>query len=354
MIFFVTPANSAWGMEEYLQQSGGKLARRLRVVTYEDIVAGKVLHLGTHIFSGLDQLCPTERAIAARCWEELARASQGVTLINHPAQALLRYQLLTTCFASGRNIFRVHRAPALHRSLNFPVFLRPEREHTGGLTGLLYDRWQLVRALLTALAWGHRLRDLLVVEYCHTADSAGVFRLHCASIVGERIIPQVVVHNHNWVTKWEGRLVDPDKVREQLEYVEDNPHVEWLRATFELAKIRYGRIDYGVKDGVPQVWEINTNPTIVRRAMKSNALAEPQRAPLEPMRQRFLQRLQEALEAIDTDVDPARTIRFDLPRRQLRKLEAEKRLRRRLQARRTAMAQLVSGPARIARRVGLR
>ena len=90
MIFFVVPAEDAWGIEEYLQQYGGKLVGRLQVVTYEDIVARPVLRLGTHIFSALDQLCPAEREIAACCWAELAGASPGITLINHPTEALLR------------------------------------------------------------------------------------------------------------------------------------------------------------------------------------------------------------------------------------------------------------------------
>jgi hypothetical protein len=351
MIFFVAPADGAWEMEEYLKQYGSKLARRLRIVTYEDIVEQRALALGTYVFSALDQLCPTEREIAARCWEELSRSSQALTLINHPAEALRRYELLAVCFALRRNVFRVCRAPALHRALTFPVFIRPEREHTGSLTRLLYDRRQLVRGILTALASGYRLRDLLVVEYCDTVDPAGVYRQYCATIVGERIIPQVLVHNHNWVTKWKGRLVDADKVREQQEYVEGHPHAEWLKTTFELARIRYGRIDYGLKDGVPQVWEINTNPTIVRRAANPSTMPAAQRALLEPMRERFLLRFQAALEVIDTDADPNRTIRIDVSRRELRRLAAERRLRQRLRARRTAIARVAAGPLWLARRL---
>jgi hypothetical protein len=349
MIFFVVPRDEAWGIEEYLQQYGGELVGRLRVVTYEDIVAQKVLRLGTHIFSALDRLCPTERVIAAGCWEELASASPGITLINHPTEALLRYELLEACFALRRNVFRVRRASALHRPLTFPVFVRPEAEHTGSLTRLLHDRRQLILAILRALAWGYRLRDLLVVEYCHTADSSGVFRQYCATIVGERIIPQVLIHNYNWVTKWEGRLVDGDKAREQLEYVEGDPHAEWLRATFELARIRYGRIDYGVKQGIPQVWEINTNPTIVRRAGNPSTMPAVLRNLIEPVRQRFLQQFKVALMAIDSEADPYRTIRIDVPRSLLRTLEAEKRRQQRL-ARRTGIGQLIAGLAARARR----
>ena len=31
---------------------------------------------------------------------------------------------------------------------------------------------------------------------------------------------------------------------------------------FELTQVDYGRIDYSIKDGKIQVWEINTNPII--------------------------------------------------------------------------------------------
>ena len=104
---------------------------------------------------------------------------------------------------------------------------------------------------------------------------------------------------------------------------------------------------------MPQVWEINTNPTIVRRAANPSTMPTAQRSLLEPMRERFLQRFQAALEAIDTDADPDRTIRIDVPRRLLRTLEAEKRQRRR-PARRTGIARLIAGSAVLARRFRVR
>ena len=33
---------------------------------------------------------------------------------------------------------------------------------------------------------------------------------------------------------------------------------------FQIAGIDYGRIDYSMLDGEPQVWEINTNPTVLK------------------------------------------------------------------------------------------
>src|SRR5262249_14005421 len=160
-------------------------------------------------------------------------------VLNRPTETLSRYQLLETCFTRRRNAFRVLRAPEFHRCRHFPVFVRPEREHTGSLTPLLHNRQQLGLALGRLLLWGYRLRDLMIVEYCHTADSSGIFRLYCAAVVGNRVIPQALVHNRNWVTKWTGRVLDADTASEQLSYVEDNPHAEWLREKLPIAQTRY-------------------------------------------------------------------------------------------------------------------
>jgi hypothetical protein len=349
VIFFVAPTDVTWGMEEYLQQYGGTLCGRLRILTYDDIVTQQAVPLGSYIFAAIDQLSPTERTVAVQCWHELSSASSAITLLNHPTEVLCRYDLLQACFALKRNTFGVRRASEFSRPQRFPVFIRAEWEHTGGLTRLLYTRRQVAQALTKLLLLGYRLRDLLIVEYCETVDAAGVFREYCAAIVGDRIMPQALVHNHDWVTKWDGRLVDADRAREQREYVDSNPHAEWLRETFDLAKIRYGRIDYGLKDGVPQVWEINTNPTIVRRAAAPNLMPEEQRHLLAPVRERFIGQCRAALAAIDSEVDPTRTIRIDVAPRQLRQLAAEKRLRLRLQARRTALGLAASVPLRLLR-----
>ena len=39
-----------------------------------------------------------------------------------------------------------------------------------------------------------------------------------------------------------------------------NPHKEALRRAFEIAAIDYGRADFGLVDGRPEIYEINTNP----------------------------------------------------------------------------------------------
>ena len=350
MIFFVAPADETWEMEEYLQQYGANLLNRITFVTYDDVALGKALPIGTYVFSAIDRLFPCEKEIAARCCRELSSAHPGLTLINDPGRVVCRYELLKKCSALKRNSFCVFRADEFHRCHKFPVFIRPEGEHTGSLTRLLSTRRELAEELARALIRGYRLRDLMIAEYCDTADASGVFRLYCATIVGDEIIPQVIVHNQNWVTKWEGRLVDEDKAREQQNYVESNPHVAWLKETFELARVNYGRMDYGLVDGVPQLWEINTNPTIVRPAGTVTGLTEEQENLLAPVRSRFLQQFGAALEKIDSTADPNRVIHVDISERERREMEAERRLKLRLRTRRTAISQMRTVVTRLRRR----
>ena len=52
---------------------------------------------------------------------------------------------------------------------------------------------------------------------------------------------------------------------EEAEFFARDPHAASMARIFELAKIDFGRIDYGLLDGEVQVWEINTNPMITAR-----------------------------------------------------------------------------------------
>ena len=338
MIFFVAPSGETWELEDYLRTYGKALFSRVSVLTWDQIVARQELPLGSYVFLAIDQMSPSEKEIAAQCWEKLSQTRSDITLINHPSEVLLRYDLLQVCYGRKQNTFRVRRAFDFLRCQEFPVFLRREHDHNASLTGLLRTRKELARAVAKSVSMGYRLRDLIVVQYCNTVDEAGMFRKYSAFIVGDRVLPHNVTHSDNWITKSHGRLIDAATAREELEYVRTNPHAEWLRETFALAKIRYGRIDYGLRAGRPQVWEINTNPMIVRPAAAS-PIPEEQRRLRDPVRQLVFPSLQAALEAIDSVADPSQTVRIEVSQMQRRKLSAEKRLRLHVQARKTAISQ---------------
>jgi hypothetical protein len=356
MIFVVAPSGETWEFDGYLQTYGKELRGDIRILPLDEIVARQQVPLGSYVFLAIDQFSITEKVIAAQCWDKLRTAGADITLINNPSEVLLRHDLLKTCFERKRNSFRVWRALEGLGCRRFPVFLRRELDHDGSLTGLLHTRKELVHAVAKSLATGIRLRDLIVIEYCDTMDRSGIFRKYSAFIVGDTIVPHTLMHNRDWITKSKGRLIDAGTAREEFEYVQSNPHAKWLEQTFELAKTRYGRIDYGLRDGEPQVWEINTNPVIIR-APGADPLTEEQWRVRDPIRHLFFERFRTALEALDSTVDPGRTVRIDVSSGQLRKLAAEKLLRSRIQARKTALSlatDLVIRPLwRRAKRIGL-
>jgi len=350
MIFFLAPQTGAFGMEGFLRVDGAALlGDRLRVVTYEELIRRRELPLGSYIFSALDQLSPTETEIVVRCREELARAAPDAVLLNDPTQVLHRYELLQAAFEAGRNTSRVSRASQFLQDHHFPVFLRLERQHTGSLTPLLRTQRELNREILRACFRGFRLRDLLVVEYCDTMDSDGVFRKYGAFVVGDRIIPRSILHNRNWVTKSDQRIVDKQTVREEHEYVTHNQHAQWIRETLSLARVGYGRIDYGIQAGKPQVWEINLNPTIGRRADAPplSASQDEQRKLRAAVRDLSNIQLLDALERIDSRADPSRVLRISISSTELRRLERERTAMQRYRSQKTLFAHLAGPPAKL-------
>jgi hypothetical protein len=353
MIFFVAPHEQTFPMEDFLQgNESGALRDRIRVQTYEGIFARRELPVGPYIFSAIDQLTPTATEVVARCRDELARAAPGIALLNDPRAVRRRGDLLRTAFETGRNLFRVTRAGSFVGRRRYPVFVRCEREHTGSLTPLLWSRWRLDLALLATCARGYRLRDLLVVEYCHTADDAGIFRKYSAYVVGDRIVPRSLVLSRDWVTKDHDRLFTAEAAREEFDYVTANPHEAWLRETFRLARAEYGRVDYGVLDGRPQLWEVNLNPTIGRRARAAtdSQRTESQRTLVGPARAHFYRYFRSALETLDSGEDPRRTIPVPISPSDGGRLESERRTRARILSRQTAVSRVLHPPLQLLKR----
>jgi hypothetical protein len=260
MIFYLTSVANSKGLA-YVPLWGPTSGSRMQFLLYDDLLHRKQLPPGTYVFADLERLSARYLQIARQVWNELSSAGSRVCLLNNPARVLRRYELLSKLYEAGVNRFRAIRASDSLELLRFPVFLRREDEHTGSLTCLLHSREELDRALRYVRLQGHPLGNLLVVEFCNTADAAGVFRKYSAFVVGNEILPRHVLFSRNWLVK-EPDLVDEKFAQEQLEFLEGNPHAPWLREIFRLAAIDYGRIDYTLLGNDPQVWEINTNPTI--------------------------------------------------------------------------------------------
>ncbi len=212
-----------------------------------------------YLFTDIERLdqAETQRALALR--ERLETHPDTALILNHPRRSMRRYEVLTTLRERGLNSFGVYRADDLPEAPRFPVFVRDENEHGTGFSGLLHSREELSQHLQTL---GGRLEGKVVVEFCDTADDSGVIRKYGAFHVAGRIVARQIHFSRHWVLR-EPDICTEETSREELEYVETNPHAEQLREIFELARIDYGRIDYSLMDGQIQVWEINTNPMIL-------------------------------------------------------------------------------------------
>jgi hypothetical protein len=134
--------------------------------------------------------------------------------------------------------------------------------------------------------------DLIAIEFCDTADAGGVFRKYAAFVVGERIVPRHIFFGRNWMVK-QPELAEPEMIAEELAFVNGNSHADVLLECARAACMSYGRIDYGLREGRPQIWEINSNADIVSRP----GAEIPARRPVHA---RFVAMFAEALCALDT------------------------------------------------------
>jgi hypothetical protein len=292
-------------MDMYLDNWGADWRSMIQVRAYSELASLQWLPGGTYIFSDLERLTPALSLLVADLWTQLEAAGPSVRLLNHPLRALRRTDLLNTLHAAGRNDFNAYRLTDDRSKIRFPAFVRVANDHEGSRTALLNTHEDIDGNLRAAMCFGHDPRDLIVVEYLSAADTDGVFHKCSAFRVGSQIVPRNVMFSRKWMIKYPD-LLDGDKAARQREFLEKNPHAAALREIFELAHIEYGRCDYSVINGRVQVWEINTNPVIMRprEEIDPSALAN---------QEYFAQKIEPVFQAIDLPVDPQLKIpiRFD-------------------------------------------
>jgi hypothetical protein len=327
MISFWVTRDGSFGIRTYGQNRGRAIAGRFQTRLYDDIGEVTELSAGTQVFAAVDQLTAPQREIVAVLWEAHARAVPGAVRLNDPRRVLRRFDLLTELHARGINSYRVFAATAAGEVRGFPVFVRERDSHDGPLTGLLHTRDDLAAALSALRVRGYRPGVLMITEFCDTAGADGVFRKYAAFKVGDRILAAHVHVSRSWNVKSASHELDAARVAEGMRFVETNPHEAWLRDVFAVANVGYGRADYGVRDGVPQVWEINLNPTLGRApGARPERRVDPGLAELAARsRDGFHERLREAFVAIDgADGDRTAPVRVTIDEGLLRRLRDEK------------------------------
>jgi len=305
VIVFVATRAHQYTVRGYLRHAG-RQAPAVRIESYERLLKARSVSVGTYVFADLERLTPTQLEKASIVWSQLELA--GARLLNHPTRAMRRYELLRTLAEHGSNMFDAYRLTEARRPKRFPVFLRDENRHFDILSPLLATAEALDAAIAGLSAQGHYRDGVLMTEFRDTADEHGIYRKYSAFRICDAIVPAHVYFSRQWMFRRPDTMpLTPALLAEERNYVEADPHERQLRDIFELARIDYGRIDYGVDpEGGIQVWEINTNPTLI----------ETVRVPGREATVALMDsRIASALGAVDSPDPTRKTIRIHLNQR---------------------------------------
>jgi hypothetical protein len=313
-MIFLVHKHHRYTIEGYLESRWcQELAGRIRILSYHDLLRMSELPEDTYIFCDHERLTKEHTDLAISIWRQLENSGKPIQLLNNPAKVLRRYHLLQTLFVTGRNFFNVMRATDAWQHLRYPVFVRKADDHAGSLTPLLHSQPEVEQALedLTPRFRSGRT-NLLVIEFCDTSSGSGRHRKFSAFGVRDQILPRYLSSSTDWQVKSTGPPTETAAILEERQFFNDNPHEAWLRDVFKIAHIDYGRIDYGVLDGKPQIWEINTNPmmTALPEALRGPRPELPKdiEAEREQNRAHFHTRFRAALQEIDGDRTTTSTI----------------------------------------------
>ncbi|HET6619217.1 MAG TPA: hypothetical protein VFG64_04710 [Dongiaceae bacterium] len=260
MICFICTAAHSYTFRKYLPLFAGVPA--FQVWSYDRLFRARSLPRATWIFTDFDRLNFWELELAARLYRNVVGAGQRA--LNDPAIVAQRFSLLRRLYRAGFNRFNVWSIEAEEWPERYPVFLRTQSAHRGALSELIPDRTSLEGVIEAALAKGRPRRELMIVEYCAEPVREDLFRKLAMYRVGPTMVANLCVHQSKWVAKdGEKGIAGQELYDDEYRIIEENRHGEELRPAFDLGGIEFGRADFGLVGGRPQVYEINTNPTIV-------------------------------------------------------------------------------------------
>lgn len=266
MLHFVALRNYMDTVGNFLAEWAPALARTVRLLPYEELFQLSHAPAGAWIFADADRLPVAARELAASiCAQLRAAGNDPRSLLNDPNLTMGRFELLSLLAREGANRFRVFSlADGVAHDYRFPVFVRRANDH--GIASELLTSVAEVRRAVSAMRWrGVPLRDLIAVELCDTADTAGIYRKYSYMRVGADVFPAHLCFGTRWSVHWTEPRVAA-QVSEEHAFFAHTTHAPEVRRIFERARIDFGRIDYSLLDGALQVWEINANPTLAAPA----------------------------------------------------------------------------------------
>jgi hypothetical protein len=258
----------------YTFRSPAKLLRkqsiRADIWSYETLFRRRSIPAATYVFTDFDRLSASELEAACLVRDRIVAA--GSRVLNDPRNFLPRDALIKRWRQSGVNGFTCFAPANGEWPDRYPVFLRTIAAHRGVLSELLPDQAAARAALAGAMAQGHPISDLLLVEYAaQPHPETGTFQKHAAFRVGGRIIRANTVNDTSWAAKIGVHHGASDaQYRAERAEMDAYPHVFFVERAFDVAGMDFGRIDFGIVDGRPQAYEINTNPMMSLSVIHDN------------------------------------------------------------------------------------
>ncbi|MEO1195502.1 MAG: hypothetical protein AAFX45_04950 [Pseudomonadota bacterium] len=266
----VTTGHNRWTVRP-LRRQLAKIGIRHDLWTYTQLFSKRRLPRATYVFTDFDRLMPWHIELAARIYLRLKDA--GLTVLNDPRQYVPRWAYLRRLHAAGINDFTCWLPMLGEWPDRYPAFLRTVHAHRSVDSGLLQDEDAARAALEDALGRGLTLNDLVFVEYAAEPSADGNrYRKFAAYRIGDRVVRALTVTDDDWVAKMgkKGAASDADYAQDLAEH-RDYPRADLVATCFDIAGMTYGRIDYGLVGGRPQIYELNTNPTLVFSRKHPNA-----------------------------------------------------------------------------------
>jgi hypothetical protein len=293
-------------IERLYQSLEGALKGRFALLSYERLLRERTARVGHYIFLDHDRLTRYELDCAAAFCRTLREREPRARVLNDPINVLDRVALLRSLQRAGINDFTVTCLGDGEIPEKFPVFIRSRDEHRGPESDLIWDRENFCRTIAEARQNGLPLMHRVAVGFAAERDPDGWFRKYGVIRCGDRLIPQHLMRGKHWVVKSRVRDADAELAREELAFVQSNPHRDKLLEAFNIAGVEFGRVDYGIWKGRLQVYEINTNPHFPRFEKRDHR---------REMRELIREELLGAFDKISVESLPDKTIRFNRARK---------------------------------------
>jgi hypothetical protein len=260
------------------------LGARVEPVCYEELNRFQP-GPGLYIFTDVEIMDEESRARAVALHRQLKAEPGQYRVWNDPSRSTRRFELLERLWSEGKNSFRAYRlgegaTPPVPAGMRYPVFVRDENLHRGPLTPLLENAAAVSEAVAKLRAPGAAGAGgpLLAVEFLDYQSPDGVYRKYAYMRLGEKCSPRHLLFSHDFSVKapkgneFDGRVW----LDEEMRYLKtDGGHGAQIRELFESCAIEFGRIDYTVVNGRVQVFEINSNPVMLKPSYFTTSVRKP-------------------------------------------------------------------------------